>query len=92
MDAIKSSTTFFMASNITKSGIALKLKIKKRGEAVYTTASPLHKLNTDLPTNDLMTKIYTAKLVPQPQVLLALGLLNVKPRLFNPPSNSTCIP
>jgi len=35
---------------------------------------------------------YTAKLVPQPQVLLALGLLNVKPRLFNPPCQSTSIP
>lgn len=34
----------------------------------------------------------TAKLVPQPQVLLALGLLKVKPLAFNPPSQFTSIP
>ena len=36
--------------------------------------------------------LYTAKLVPQPQVLLALGLLKVNPLEFNPPCQSTCIP
>ena len=36
--------------------------------------------------------VYTAKLVPQPQVLLALGLLKVKPLEFNPPCQSTSIP
>ena len=35
---------------------------------------------------------YTAKLVPQPQVLLALGLLKVKPRELSPPCQSTSIP
>ncbi len=35
---------------------------------------------------------YTAKLVPHPQVLLALGLLKVNPRLFRPSIQSTCIP
>jgi proline dehydrogenase len=36
--------------------------------------------------------IYTEKEVPQPQVLVAFGLLKVNPRLFNPPCQSTCIP
>jgi len=36
--------------------------------------------------------IYTAKEVPHPQVLDALGFLKVKPRAFNPFSQSICIP
>lgn len=35
---------------------------------------------------------YTAKDVPQPQVVLALGFLNVKPRLLSPPCQSICMP
>jgi hypothetical protein len=42
--------------------------------------------------NFLNTIFYTAKLVPQPHVLLALGFLNVNPREFNPPSQSTSMP
>src|SRR4026207_1861232 len=37
-------------------------------------------------------RLYTAKLVPQPQVLLALGFLNVKPLLFKPFIQSTSMP
>jgi len=35
---------------------------------------------------------YTENEVPQPQVLAALGLLNVNPLAFNPSWKSTCIP
>jgi hypothetical protein len=43
--------------------------------------------------NDVfILKIYTANDVPHPQVLEALGLVNVNPRLFNPPCQSICIP
>lgn len=43
--------------------------------------------------NDILfLKIYTANDVPHPQVLEALGLVNVNPRLFNPPCQSICIP
>ncbi len=37
-------------------------------------------------------KNYTAKEVPHPQVVLALGFLKTKPRLFNPSCQSTCMP
>jgi hypothetical protein len=37
-------------------------------------------------------KDQTEKLVPQPQVLLALGLLKVKPRLSSPSCQSTSMP
>ena len=40
----------------------------------------------------LKTIYYTAKLVPQPHVELAFGFLNVNPREFNPPSQSTSMP
>ena len=54
-------------------------------------------LNLQLTTSDSQFTIdnslyYTAKLVPQPQVLLAFGFLKVKPRLLSPPSNSISIP
>lgn len=35
---------------------------------------------------------YTANEVPQPQVLLALGLLKVNPLLLSPPCQSTSMP
>lgn len=37
-------------------------------------------------------KYYAEKLVPQPQVSLALGLLNIKPLLFKPSNQSISIP
>ena len=41
---------------------------------------------------EAFTIYYTAKEVPQPHVLLALGLLKVKPLLFRPPCQSISIP
>jgi len=35
---------------------------------------------------------YNEKLSPQPQVLLALGLLNINPFPFKPPENSKVVP
>lgn len=35
---------------------------------------------------------YTANELPQPQVLLAFGLVKVNPREFRPCSKSTCMP
>ncbi len=60
------------------------LQFQKMSDIRHQTSDIRHQ------TSDIL--IYTANEVPQPQVLLALGLVNVKPRLFKPPCQSTSIP
>lgn len=55
------------------------------GDAQVTNAGNIKKQAQKPAFNFYSGKPYTANEVPQPQVLLALGLLKVKPRLFNPP-------
>ncbi len=58
--------------------------------SVFVAAPILIDLARNKPLGKALS--YTAKLVPHPQVVLALGFLKVNPRLFNPSCQSTSIP